>query len=358
MTLDGLLFTAGEGVDVATLVADVVCNRTDTTTFLSLTNDNYPAGVNPVAHFRSSVRVFPITLQNPGGESSRTAWNIHAAPPSRSSASNRAWISLLNGLDFDSEMHYVGRAITPALLCSGCKSFGHIIDPLHPPVYPWLAHSHPHRGHLPARFIRSRAAARTNSAQSGHQLKKYCLTTNHKVLFNEQSFYILWTSSLDDYSSFQNTELLLRPHFSPTITALKTGLESKECGRANPTALVHRLHRSIAARRPTYTIGQPRQPVGKPNGMSGWSSTRRSSKMAVHLRPSVPGREALAIRNDNNNPQTVVNDGNTVISRLSSSGGVHGISIGRAPDDGAGEIGDGNNPGLVSNEGPRCSQRL
>ncbi|KAJ7732889.1 hypothetical protein B0H16DRAFT_1769971 [Mycena metata] len=128
MTLDGLLFTAGEGVDVATLVADVVCNCTDTTTFLSLTNDNYPAGVNPVTHFRSSIRIFPISLQNPGGESSHIAWNIHAAPPPCTSSSNRAWISLLNGLNFDSKMHYVGHAILPPLLCSGCKSSGHIID--------------------------------------------------------------------------------------------------------------------------------------------------------------------------------------------------------------------------------------
>ncbi|KAJ7185339.1 hypothetical protein C8R46DRAFT_1060198 [Mycena filopes] len=128
ITLDGLLFTEDEGVDVANLVADVICTRADTTTFLSLTHDNYPADADPISHFRASIRVFPITLQNPGGGSSRIAWNIYANAPSQVSSANRAWITLLNGVDFDSDMHYVGRAISPPLLCNNCRSYGHISD--------------------------------------------------------------------------------------------------------------------------------------------------------------------------------------------------------------------------------------
>ncbi|KAJ7495398.1 hypothetical protein FB451DRAFT_365884 [Mycena latifolia] len=135
-TLDGFTFSADEGVDVANIVVSVIRESHDAQALLTLNHDNYPAGVDAMSHFAASVRVAPISLQNPGGGSTRTAWNVTADPPSRDAAYNRTWVATLAYLEFDSEMHWVAKAIKPAHHCSRCKSVGHVADLCPLPLLP------------------------------------------------------------------------------------------------------------------------------------------------------------------------------------------------------------------------------
>ncbi|KAJ7661102.1 hypothetical protein B0H17DRAFT_1212382 [Mycena rosella] len=138
-TIDGLLYDATEGVDVATLIVTVVSETNEAQSLLTLIHDAYPADADAMSHFASTIRVLPIALKNSRG-SCRIVWNTTAAPPSLDPAANRAWCSLLSKLTFHSEMHYVGRAINPPLFCSGCKSFGHVLDICPLPLVPgWYA---------------------------------------------------------------------------------------------------------------------------------------------------------------------------------------------------------------------------
>ncbi|KAJ6493947.1 hypothetical protein C8R47DRAFT_1213633 [Mycena vitilis] len=91
--------------------------------YLTLVNDNYPAGVDPMNHFISTLRV----AEGARGPADRPQliWNVTADPPSLIPASNRAFVTIFEGLEFDSDMHYVGKVIKPALFCTGCKSLGH-----------------------------------------------------------------------------------------------------------------------------------------------------------------------------------------------------------------------------------------
>ncbi|KAJ6523138.1 hypothetical protein DFH09DRAFT_1096817 [Mycena vulgaris] len=123
-TLDGLSFDATDGMEVADLVVSVIYGDHDTQAFLAINHDNYPVNVDPMAHFAVSVRVTPIKLQIGGGRS-RTAWNITATLPSLDASTNRAWVSAVSALVYDSTMHWVGRAVSPPLFCNGCKSLGH-----------------------------------------------------------------------------------------------------------------------------------------------------------------------------------------------------------------------------------------
>ncbi|KAJ7512189.1 hypothetical protein B0H11DRAFT_2213987 [Mycena galericulata] len=127
MTLDQLTFedTPENAVAVATLVAITIQGNHDAQTFLTLVHDNFPAGSIPMAFFISSIRVVAVSLANSGGTGRHTAWNVTAQPPSLDSASNRAWISLVSGLKYISEMHFVGSAMIPPPFCGGCKSLGH-----------------------------------------------------------------------------------------------------------------------------------------------------------------------------------------------------------------------------------------
>ncbi|KAJ7693007.1 hypothetical protein B0H17DRAFT_1200078 [Mycena rosella] len=138
-TIDGLLYDATEGVDVATLIVTVVSETNEAQSLLTLIHDAYPADADAMSHFASTIRVLPIALKNSRG-GCRIVWNTTAAPPSLDPAANRAWRSLLSKLTFHSEMHYVGRAINPPLFCSGCKSFGHVLDICPLPLVPgWYA---------------------------------------------------------------------------------------------------------------------------------------------------------------------------------------------------------------------------
>ncbi|KAJ7626722.1 hypothetical protein B0H17DRAFT_1218558 [Mycena rosella] len=111
-TIDGLLYDATEGVDVATLIVTVVSETNEAQSLLTLIHDAYPADADAMSHFASTIRVLPIALKNSRG-GCRIVWNTTAAPPSLDPAANRAWCSLLSTLTFHSEMHYVGRAINP-----------------------------------------------------------------------------------------------------------------------------------------------------------------------------------------------------------------------------------------------------
>ncbi|KAJ7506111.1 hypothetical protein B0H11DRAFT_2220036 [Mycena galericulata] len=127
MTLDQLTFedTPENAVAVATLVAITIQGNHDAQTFLTLVHDNFPAGSDPMAFFISSIRVVAVSLANSGGTGRHTAWNVTAQPPSLDPASNRAWISIVTGLKYISEMHFVGSAMIPPPFCGGCKSLGH-----------------------------------------------------------------------------------------------------------------------------------------------------------------------------------------------------------------------------------------
>jgi hypothetical protein len=61
-TLDGLLFSPDQGVDVANLVVDTYRNNPQAQAFLMCIHDAYPPGVNPMDHFTSSIRVSATEL--------------------------------------------------------------------------------------------------------------------------------------------------------------------------------------------------------------------------------------------------------------------------------------------------------
>ncbi|KAJ7738231.1 hypothetical protein DFH07DRAFT_779052 [Mycena maculata] len=68
-TLDGLSFTADDGVEVANLVVEVIHGDQTAQTLLALNHDAYPptADADAMAHFAATVRVTPILLKNAGG---------------------------------------------------------------------------------------------------------------------------------------------------------------------------------------------------------------------------------------------------------------------------------------------------
>ncbi|KAJ7930382.1 hypothetical protein B0H13DRAFT_2309628 [Mycena leptocephala] len=106
-TLDGLLFSPDQGVDVANLVADTY--RT-----------------NPQAQaFLVSICVSATELTNPGGTGMHTAWTVTAQPPTTNVDEHETWISLGVGSDYPTALYAVGKPINPPLSCTGCKSLGH-----------------------------------------------------------------------------------------------------------------------------------------------------------------------------------------------------------------------------------------
>jgi hypothetical protein len=115
-TVDGLLYTNTNqnAVAVATLVATTMANNAAAQSFLTCINDNYPVGVNPMAHFVGSILVYPIELTNSGG-STRTAWNITADPPTTNVQHQATWNDIFNATDFPTTMHYVGKVVKPPL---------------------------------------------------------------------------------------------------------------------------------------------------------------------------------------------------------------------------------------------------
>ncbi|KAJ6565540.1 hypothetical protein DFH09DRAFT_1363754 [Mycena vulgaris] len=121
MTIEGLLYedTPQNAVEVATLVADTIMGDFDAQNYLALVNDAYPAGTPPMSHFLSTLRVVAIK------HASHVAWNVTAQPPSLIVASNRAWVTVVTALSYLSDMHSLGTAITPPLVCGGCRSLGH-----------------------------------------------------------------------------------------------------------------------------------------------------------------------------------------------------------------------------------------
>ncbi|KAJ7643192.1 hypothetical protein B0H17DRAFT_1216235 [Mycena rosella] len=125
-TLDRFSFGPQDGTEVADIVVTAINEDHNAHTLLALNHDNYPAAVDPMAHFAASVRVTPVSLQNAGGRS-RTAWNVTASPPSTTVANNRAWVSTVSSIKFYSIMHHFAQAISPPQFCSGCKSPGHIV---------------------------------------------------------------------------------------------------------------------------------------------------------------------------------------------------------------------------------------
>ncbi|KAF7359936.1 hypothetical protein MVEN_00720000 [Mycena venus] len=80
-----------------------------------------------MAHMLASLHVCAINRALPGSPPN-LIWNVTAEPPSHSTPSNRAWVHLFEGLDFTSDMYFVGKVIRPPLTCDGCKSFGHLCD--------------------------------------------------------------------------------------------------------------------------------------------------------------------------------------------------------------------------------------
>ncbi|KAJ7664999.1 hypothetical protein B0H17DRAFT_1211045 [Mycena rosella] len=141
-TIDGLLYDATDGVEVATLVVDIIGASNEAQTLLALNHDAYPADADTMGHFAASVRVTPIALKSSGSANARVAWNTTAAPPSLDAATNAAWCSLLGKIAYHSDMHFVGHAVRPHLHCTGCKSLGHVVDICPFPQIPgWYAPS-------------------------------------------------------------------------------------------------------------------------------------------------------------------------------------------------------------------------
>ncbi|KAJ6524579.1 hypothetical protein B0H19DRAFT_1085288 [Mycena capillaripes] len=125
-SIRGLLYSATieHAIEVATLVAVTIRDSHTAQAFLALVNDNYPAGVDPMTHLLSSLRVTAVDRSTVGSPA-QIIWNATAEPPSLIASSNRSFVKIFQALEFDSDMYYVGKVITPALVCSGCKSFGH-----------------------------------------------------------------------------------------------------------------------------------------------------------------------------------------------------------------------------------------
>ncbi|KAJ7441366.1 hypothetical protein B0H11DRAFT_2252114 [Mycena galericulata] len=125
-TLDGLLYgpSQQDALDVANLVAAKIAGDAAAQAFLLRVHDNYPAAANPMQHFISTIRVSPMELSNSGG-SVRTAWTVTAQPPTANVDEHNTWIATVSNVDFDTVMHYVGKAMSPPLFCNGCKSLGH-----------------------------------------------------------------------------------------------------------------------------------------------------------------------------------------------------------------------------------------
>ncbi|KAJ7139966.1 hypothetical protein C8R43DRAFT_955049 [Mycena crocata] len=125
-TLDGFLFmnTQPDAVAVATTVAIAIRDEPKAQTFLARTHDNYPAGVDAMTHFISTLRVTAQELSNPGG-STRVAWNVTAEPPTADIDQHNEWLAIINGMVFHTPMHYVGKPILPPLACNRCMSLGH-----------------------------------------------------------------------------------------------------------------------------------------------------------------------------------------------------------------------------------------
>ncbi|KAJ7635848.1 hypothetical protein DFH06DRAFT_1139374 [Mycena polygramma] len=125
LTFSATLEHAGE---VARLIALTIQGSYAAQSYLSLVNDNFPAGVDPIAHLISSLRVVAAQRTLPNRTLPQLIWNVTAQPPSALASSNRAWVTIFEGLEFDSDMYYVGKVVKPALFCGGCKSLGHQRD--------------------------------------------------------------------------------------------------------------------------------------------------------------------------------------------------------------------------------------
>ncbi|KAJ7220663.1 hypothetical protein GGX14DRAFT_559450 [Mycena pura] len=125
----GLLFaaTTEHANEVAVLVARTIRDSHEAQSYLALVNDAYPAGIDPMAHFLASIRVHALN-RAPTGSPPSIIWIVTGAPPSHTTASNRAWVRIVGGLSFASDMHYVGEMARPPLTCTGCKSLGHERD--------------------------------------------------------------------------------------------------------------------------------------------------------------------------------------------------------------------------------------
>ncbi|KAJ7920249.1 hypothetical protein B0H13DRAFT_2423735 [Mycena leptocephala] len=125
-TIDGLLYsnTNGDAVAVATLVATTLATSTDAQAFLTRVHDNYPADVNPMAHFLSTILVYAVELSNPGG-TTRIAWNVTAQPPTTNVQHQNTFIGIFAATTFPTDFYYVGTVMDPPLSCGRCKSLGH-----------------------------------------------------------------------------------------------------------------------------------------------------------------------------------------------------------------------------------------
>ncbi|KAJ7715616.1 hypothetical protein B0H16DRAFT_1477232 [Mycena metata] len=124
-SITGLLFSATteHALEVANLVASTVRDDHDSQNFLAVVNDNFPIDEDPMTHFLASIRVSSVNRASTGNPP-RLIWNVTGKPPSLIPSSNRAWIRVFEKLEFDSDMHYVGK-VSPPLFCTGCKSYGH-----------------------------------------------------------------------------------------------------------------------------------------------------------------------------------------------------------------------------------------
>ncbi|KAJ7907769.1 hypothetical protein B0H13DRAFT_1879225, partial [Mycena leptocephala] len=159
-TIDGLLYsnTDTDAVAVATLVATTMATSTDAQAFLTRIHDNYPANVNPMAHFLSTILVYAVELSNPGG-TTRIAWNVTAQAPTTSVQHQNTFISIFTATTFPTDFYYVGSVIDPPLSCGRCKSLGHPGGRCSIPLIPGI--------HVPTDAPTNTAASTTATSNQG-----------------------------------------------------------------------------------------------------------------------------------------------------------------------------------------------
>ncbi|KAJ7912021.1 hypothetical protein B0H13DRAFT_2478519 [Mycena leptocephala] len=161
-TINGLLYsnTNGDAVAMATLVATTMATSTDAQAFLVHVHDSYPADVNPMVYFLSTILVYAVELSNPGG-TTRIAWNVTAQPPTTKVQHQNTFISIFTATTFPTDFYYVGSVMDPPLSCGRCQSLGHPGGRCPIPMIPGI--------HIPTDPLTNTAASTAVTSNQGNQ---------------------------------------------------------------------------------------------------------------------------------------------------------------------------------------------